>query len=94
MLKISHLPRIMIRMKRKGKACLLYTSTFNALAEHFAAIFIHTVDIAGGVQGVGGAAARAVQALSLIHIFRGKAKGGNNGFQHGAAGQKLLIISR
>ena len=63
------------RSCRCGAACQLgikafgyfdHQGTFNALAEHFAAIFIHTVDIAGGVQGVGGAAARAVQACPAI----------------------------
>ena len=52
----------------KALGDLHHQGALHALAEHLASVLIGAVDVAGGVQGVGRAAACAVQALSLIHI--------------------------
>ena len=50
----------------KALGDLHHQGALHPLAEHLAAVLIRAVDVAGSVQGVGRAAARAVQACPAI----------------------------
>ena len=50
----------------KALGDLHHQGALHPLAEHLAAVLISAVDVAGSVQGVGRAAARAVQACPAV----------------------------